>query len=329
MKKLTIALVIHTKKLSYTTALILKTINELGYRSLTVDPCRVAVDEAGNFFTTHRDTVRILRFDAVIARAHFWEFSDSLDEKIRTAYVNFLQACKTRRIPTINGEPFLVDICQNKFFSHVVLKKILRKHGIKNPFTYFISNKALFDRLIKHLAFPLVIKNPLGALGRDIYVVNTAAGARRRLHHLSFPLIFQEIIHKKKNQHGEFQDLRIIVSRNPHTEKPMILSVVWRNNADFVTNISHGGYYTLQDVKQDFIACAKDILTKLKADVLAIDFALDEQGRRVFFEINYDPGTGKEFVDLQGNIWSNVIQLVVERYQRYQKKIKTRSLLST
>ena len=317
-----IGVLTHLKRLRYTEKLIIKTIKEFGFKGKPVDPREIVIDEKGNFLKANRGSLTPINFAGVISRAEICEIRNKFDPTVIKSYWNFFQACHVKRIPTINGHPFLLETCQDKFFSYLLVSSILKKYEIYGPKTYLFSSRRIFESIAPNLKYPLVMKDPFGALGKRVTPIMNYKELVKWLKSAQFPTLCQEII-EKTNKDGCFQEIRVIASRNPVDENPIVAACVYRNHSNFTANLHKGAYYTLgrEDKEdKDFSLCSLEIIEKMNADMIAVDFARDKNGKKIFFEINYSPGTSEQLIKLKGNIWKKVIELTVKRCQSKEQE---------
>ncbi|MGH2707697.1 MAG: ATP-grasp domain-containing protein [Actinomycetota bacterium] len=274
------------------------------------------IDERGYFWQPGRDGLVGVEIDIVMSRAEVCEIRRPFDPRIVKAYVNFLQACRNRDIATVNGHPFLLEVCQDKHLSHLVVEEVLREHGVHNPRTLFFASRKALERTLPALRFPLVLKDPYGTLGRGIHPVADAGELAGRLAGRHFPLLLQELVEKTCNDQGEYLATRVVVGREPLGERPIVLCFYTQCSRSFTTNLGDGGRVGRGAADPALLACSLAILERVQADLLAVDYLIDSRGRRVFLEINHAPGTSEQTLELKPDLWERVVELGIERWRR-------------
>lgn len=171
-----------------------------------------------------------------------------------------------------------IQICEDKGLTHLALEK----YDIKMPktrfanFSYqneFVDSQKLFEGF----KFPLIVKERIGSLGEQVYLLNNENEFENIKHKLSPNILIQEYL----NFHYH-EDIRVYVVKH---EVVGCTKRIGKDN-DFRANSYQGG--TMQEYKMDskFVELASKISKILNLDYVGLDFILDNNDYPIFIEAN-------------------------------------------
>lgn len=281
---------------------------------INIDPFKVTIGIQPDFIRNHG---KILKCDGVISRC---EITSCLASECE-AYLRLLQFYENRNIPIINSSQAIIK-CQDKFRTHFCLAQ----NGIPTPKTYLTYD---YDSGIKLLAegklnFPFIVKKIYGSRGTGVYKVDSLQSLKKLYERYFKPgevLFYQEFLYLDRNQKGEVRDYRVWVARD-RSGKAKTLGGVYRNAraGNFLTNSTQGGYVTeIKVLPEEVARLAEDSLEAVAADVAGIDIARTTDGKLYVEEINISFDTGSKTQSLIGDVWSEVLDLIVSRIEFKQE----------
>ncbi|MEK7723596.1 MAG: YheC/YheD family protein [Acidobacteriota bacterium] len=288
-----------------------------------IDPFTITIGIQPDFICNHG---KILKCDGIISRC---EISSCLAAECE-AYLRLLQFYENKNIPIINSSQSIIK-CQDKFRTHYCLAQ----NGIPTPKTFITYEYKSGIKLLDEgkLNFPFVIKKIYGSRGTGVYKVDSFKSLER-LHESCFDpkevLFYQEFLYLERNRKGEVRDYRVWVVRDKRTGKPKTLGAVHRNakSSNFLTNSSHGGYVTeIKNLSPEISDLGERALATVSADVAGVDIARTTEGRLFVEEINISFETGPRTQIFIGDIWSEVIDLLIARIEA--KKEKSFSIINS
>lgn len=173
---------------------------------------------------------------------------------------------------------FTVEICEDKALTHLELQKYkVRMPKTRfNAFSYrneFLNN----DKLFKGFTFPVIVKERIGSLGEQVYLVNNVEDFNCLKAKLSSKIIIQEYL-----PYHYHEDIRVYVV-NHH-----VVAACKRIGADhdFRANCFQGGKMEEYHLDEDFKLLCENISKYLHMDFGGLDFILDENNKPYFIEAN-------------------------------------------
>ena len=173
------------------------------------------------------------------------------------------------------------DICDEKMMSHLMLSN----HGIKMPttisgalcFKNVVFDQSLLEQVEEVLAYPLIIKESYGSMGKSIMLANSREELLAIMPSIiNKPYLFQQYI---KSSHGK--DIRVMV-----IGKKYCAAMYRESSGDFRSNLSSGGAGSDIRPPDDFIAMAEKVAEILDLDYCGVDIMFGDQGEAVFCEVN-------------------------------------------
>lgn len=285
--------------------------NEKGFEVVLIDPFSVTIG-------IEPDTIRIdnklLECDGIISRCEIGSILAPESE----AYLRLLQFYENRGTPVINSSESIIK-CQDKFRTHYNLSKM----NLPNPKTFLTYEYESAKRILseKELEFPVIVKETYGSRGNGVYKVNSLEEFEI-LHQTEFStnqvILLQEFLDLEVNEENELRDLRLWVLRDKITGKAKTMGGVYRNSRDgnFMTNVRHGGYVTpIEQLPIEIARLGEAALDAVSADVAGIDIARCKNGDLYIEEINISFDTGVKTQYFIGDIWSEIIDLLVTRIE--------------
>ncbi len=171
-----------------------------------------------------------------------------------------------------------IQVCEDKGLTHLTLEN----YGIKMPktrFAQFSYHQEFVDseELFEGFNFPLIVKERIGSLGEQVYLLKNKDEFEQIKGKLSPNILIQEYL----NYHYH-EDIRVYVVNH---QVVGCTKRIGKEN-DFRANSFQGG--TMQEFKMDseFISLASKISKILNLDYAGLDFILDNNNKPIFIEAN-------------------------------------------
>lgn len=173
-----------------------------------------------------------------------------------------------------------IELCDDKMLTHIALSNA----GIKMPLTISSTlcyrddgNRNIVDEVEKKIAYPIIVKENYGSLGRQVYLINSheeLLDVENKLIHT--PHIFQEFISSSKGI-----DYRVIVIGHK------VVAYMRRENKNsYLSNLACGGKAFNEEIPQIY----KDIAVKaskiLDLDYCGVDILKGPNGEPIISEVN-------------------------------------------
>jgi RimK family alpha-L-glutamate ligase len=284
---------------------------ERGLEVVLIDPFTITLGVQPDTIRNHGTS---LECDGIVSRC---EISSCLAPESE-AYLRLLQFYEKKGVPIINSSQSIIK-CQDKFRTHYNLSKL----GAPTPKTFVTYEYQRAEKIIieKELEFPIIIKKIYGSRGDGVYKVNSFEEMKNLYHYRFSPrevLLLQEHLYLEVNDEGEVRDYRIWVVRDKSTGKSKTMGGVHRNarNGNFRTNVSHGGYVTrVKGLAKEVAWLGEIALDAVSGDVAGIDIARTKDGNLYVEEVNISFDTGVKTQNYIGDIWSEVLDLLVTRIE--------------
>lgn len=173
---------------------------------------------------------------------------------------------------------YSIALCDDKGFTHL----LLQKENIKMPRTRFASfsydNSFIeSEKILSGFKFPLIVKERVGSLGEQVYLVNSIIEFDKLKTKLSSNILIQEYI--GFNFH---EDIRVYVVNHK------VVGCCKRIGAenDFRANASLGGKMEEYEMNESFVELAERISKILRLDFGGLDFILGKNNEPIFIEAN-------------------------------------------
>lgn len=171
-------------------------------------------------------------------------------------------------IKTFNSS-YISRICNNKILTHLEVNKL----NIPMVNMFFYNRKDLTHN--PPLPYPLIIKNPTGRGGREVFLVKNN---HDWLHFLQQTAFKHVLIQTTDVQQGK--DLRVFV-----IGKKIIGAVLRESDNDFRANFKLGGKATWYDLSQHERIFIQRIINHFDFGMVGIDFLFSYSGDLLFNEI--------------------------------------------
>lgn len=184
-------------------------------------------------------------------------------------------------IPVFN-DPEVIERCDNKAKQYLALSAA----GVRLPKTiiapkiyrYFsISHTDYYERVIKQLGFPLIIKEAHGSFGMKVYLIENEEQFYDKVNSLSgVDFVFQQYI---ASSYG--RDVRVNI-----VGEQVIAAMYRHSDIDFRANITNGGTaskITLTTQQQDIAIQAAQAVG---AQYAGVDLLFDENDEPIVCEVN-------------------------------------------
>jgi RimK family alpha-L-glutamate ligase len=283
---------------------------------IMIDPFTITIGIQPDFIRNHG---KILNCDGIISRC---EISSCLAAECE-AYLRLLQFYENRGVPIINSSQSIIN-CQDKFRTHFCLAQ----NGLPTPKTFITYEYNSGINLLAEgkLKFPFIVKKIYGSRGTGVYKVDSIRNLER-LYESCFQagevLFYQEFLYLERNRKGEIRDYRVWVVRDKFTGKAKTLGAVHRNAqaSNFLTNVVHGGYVSeIKDLSPEIAGLGEEALEAVSADVAGVDIAKTTEGKLYVEEINISFETGEKTQRFIGDIWSEVLDLLIAKIEARNEK---------
>lgn len=284
---------------------------EMGLEILIIDPFSITMGISPSLFQSRGRTINL---EGIISRC---DIGSPPGAEFET-YLRALDFFESIGIPAINAARSIIS-SQDKFRTHLTLAQ----HGIPTPKTFVVCQFNTGINLLAEgkLNFPFIVKKVYGSHGTGVFKVHSIRELEL-LYANQFEageaLFFQEFLELERNRKGEIRDYRVWVVRDPLTGQPRTIGAVFRNAkaGEFRTNVRQGGYVTgVKELPAEVSQLAERSLDAVSGDVAGIDVAQTRDGRFFVEEVNISFETGNHSEKLIGNIWAEVLRLLVSRIE--------------
>ena len=171
---------------------------------------------------------------------------------------------------------FTMENCRDKWLTH----QIVSKTNALQPLTYLLENKG-FDECVNLVGLPFIVKYRHGAQGNNIYLVNS----KKEFDDLSLEFERNDYMIQQYINTSFGKDLRVYIIGN----KP--LGACMRvNEESFTSNLAQGGKSYHYELNNELKELCLDIASKLKGDIISVDFLFGENNKLYFCEANTNAG---------------------------------------
>lgn len=188
---------------------------------------------------------------------------------------------KQQGIPVFN-DPEVIEICDNKVKQYLQLarqnipipKTIVAPKVYKN---FSIKHTNYYEKVLKELNLPLIIKEAHGSFGMNVYLIETAEQFYEKVDQLSgIDYVFQQFIETSRGR-----DIRVNVVGNE-----VVAAMYRHSDTDFRANITNGGSAQPIELTEEQKNIAIQAAKALGAEYAGVDLLFGEDDKPIVCEVN-------------------------------------------
>lgn len=188
---------------------------------------------------------------------------------------------KQQGIPVFN-DPKVIEICDNKVKQYLQLasKNIPIPKTIVAPKVYknfSIKHTNYYEKVLKELNLPLIIKEAHGSFGMNVYLIETEEQFYEKVEQLSgIDYVFQQFIETSRGR-----DIRVNVVGNE-----VVAAMYRHSDTDFRANITNGGSAEPIELTEEQKDIAIRAANALGAEYAGVDLLFGEDDKPIVCEVN-------------------------------------------
>lgn len=188
---------------------------------------------------------------------------------------------KNKGIPIFN-DPDVIETCDNKAKQYISLAnaRIPMPKTIIAPKVYpsfTISDSRYYEKVLKTLSLPMIIKEGRGSFGMKVYLIETEDAFYEKVDELrGIDYVFQQFIETSKGR-----DIRVNV-----VGETIVAAMYRHSETDFRANITNGGTAEVIDLTEQQKTLAISAAKAVGAEFAGVDLLFGENDEPLVCEVN-------------------------------------------